>query len=295
VTVTATPAATPSQASGILLIIIAATGFGLLPVLTRAADALGLPIEIMLALRFVGPALVFLPWLLASLADRSTATRLFIAGFFMGLGAFGYLNALVALDVATAALIFFTFPVFAILFGYLFAGTRPTRREALAVGLIIAATALILQPRSADGTGTPTTVLAAFAAPLAYGFLLFTLSRTGHGMSVKMRSAPVAFGSLIGAMPVLFLTEAPLAVPLSGTVPLLLLAQVILAGIVPQIALVAGTARTGPTLAAIVATSELVVALSSGWTVLGEPVHLAAVIGAAMILSAIVLAATARP
>lgn len=283
-------AATPVPSSGILFILIAATGFGLLPVLTRAADSLGIPIETMLVARFVGPAVIFLPWLARAAGEPRRAAILFATGVVMGAGVFGYLNALIELEVATAALIFFTFPLFTILLGFLLAGIRPSTRELIAVAMILGATALILQPRSV-GTAGLTTILFAFAAPAAYGLLILTLANVGGNLGIRARTAPVALGSLVGALPYLLVAETPQDLTFNTDVFLVLAAQLTIAGLIPQISLVVGTRRTGPALAAIVATAELVVALTSGWFVLGERIKPASVLGAAAIVGAIILAA----
>ncbi len=284
---------TAPPASGILFILVAATGFGLLPVLTRAAVALGIPVETMLVVRFVGPAVIFLPWLAQSAGETKSAAMLFFAGVFIGAGSFGYLNALVELEVATAALIFFTFPLFTIFFGLVFAGIRPTAREMTAVSIILAATLLILQPQSIDA-GSHAAILIAFTTPAAYGFLILTLSRTASTLGVRARSAPTALGALCGSLPLFLNAGAASAIVFNTDVITVLAAQLTLAGIIPQIALVIGTRRTGATLAAIAATAELVIALVSGWTILGEPIRAVSMIGAMMVIFAIVLAATAK-
>lgn len=286
-----TAAAQPS--GGVFYILLAATGFGLLPVLTRAADALGIPVETMLVARFVGPAVIFLPWLARSAEAAKSAALLFFAGMFIGAGAFGYLNALVELEVATAALIFFTFPLFTIVFGLIFGGARPSVREMSAVAVILAATLIILRPQ-AYGAGSTSAVLLAFATPAAYGFLILALSQTASQLGVRARSAPTALGALVGSLPLFLHSGAGSTIVFNIDVAMVLAAQLTVAGLIPQIALVVGTRRTGATLAAIAATAELVIALLSGWTVLGEPVRTVQVIGAAMVIGAIIVAATAK-
>lgn len=86
---------------GMALVLLAAVGFGLNPLLARWAYAGGLTPETALVYRFLIPAVVLLPFVQAALRAP---------GALVGIGTLTYFRAIAVVPVATAALIITTQP-----------------------------------------------------------------------------------------------------------------------------------------------------------------------------------------
>lgn len=92
------------------LVLLAAVGFGLNPLLARWAYAGGLTPETALVYRFLIPAVVLLPFVPAALRAPGTAARGLALGALVGIGTLTYFRAIAVVPVATAALIITTQP-----------------------------------------------------------------------------------------------------------------------------------------------------------------------------------------
>lgn len=277
--------------TGLVLVLLAATGFGLIPLVSRLAYAGGLSPEAAVIYRFAVPALPFLVFLRRFRSAREYAVSIG-AGLFMGLGVLGYFRAIEAMPVAVAALIFFTFPLFAVLIGALVHRLQPAARALVRAGLVLVAAAVTVRP--AELAVAPDLLLHAFLAPVAYATLILTVSHSLAGADRLATMAGLYVGTGLAALGLAAVTPLDMLLP-SGPVGLAgALGLATVCGVLPQIALVLGAPRLGPSRTAVVGAFELPTALASGWLVLGEPLVLTELLAAALILAAIALAASAR-
>ncbi len=277
---------------GIALMVLAATGFGLIPVFARAAYAHGITPEGALVWRFGLPVVFFVWFLPRALANPRQALEAIAVSLFLGVSMIGYFQGFAKLDVAVVVLIFFMHPFFAILFASLLARRLPPRRELIAAGLIVLAAVTILEPSRI--AGDPYAIAFAFMPPVAYGLLLVVLAERLGGLDPMARAAASYTGIALVAAALALWHGIDIAVPASTTGWLAGLGLFTVCGIAPQLALMNGAPRLGPERTAIVGTLELVVALAAGWTLLAEPVHLREIAGAALVFIAVALAASPK-
>lgn len=279
---------------GLILVALAAVGFGVRVLFARWSFAGGLTPEAVSALTIVPTAVICLPWVIGRYSGEDRAAlRLALWAFLLGLlvaaGNVAYMRALQGLPVATATLIYFSYPLFVILLGWLISGLRPRPPALLAAFLIVAGCAAVLSPDELRDLDLAL-VLLCFAAPVSYAVLVLLLARTLVGLSLPVRVGLITLGAssvLVPTAIVGILASTPVPGP---ELWLGVLGLVVVCGVIPQFATTVGIPLAGADRAAIAGAIELVVALLAGWVILGEVVASGQVLGAVLIGSAVFLA-----
>ncbi len=284
----------PQHKLGLALMLLTAVCFGLNPLFARYAYSGGLTPEVTALYRFGGPALVLLPLCAVGRGQWRLALTALGLGAGMGLGLTAYFKALAVLPVALPALVYFTYPAFTLVLGYLLFGERITARAALACLCVLLACALVLSPDrlTTDQIGA---LLMCLAAPLAYALLLHGLARWLTPLPVMTRAGLTIAGAAL-ALVVLLLLDAQTvklapndALGWVGIVGLMTVCS-----LVPQVTAVLAVPMLGAGAAAIASSAELATSLAIGWVVLAEPVTGTALIGVGLILAAQWLGAVGR-
>jgi drug/metabolite transporter (DMT)-like permease len=279
---------------GLLLVGLAAVGFGLRVLFARWSFAGGLTPEAVSALTIVPTALVCLPWVIGRYSGEDRAAiRLalwaFLIGLLVAVGNIAYMRALEGLPVATATLIYFSYPLFVIALGRVTGDVTLRPRALVAAGLILAGCAAVLSPDELAGLDLFLVALC-FAAPLSYAVLVLLLARKLIGLSLPVRVGLITLGASVILVPTAFLGILASA-PLPGTgLWLGVLGLVVVCGVIPQFATTVGIPLAGADRAAIAGAIELLVALLAGWVLLGEAVTTGQLIGTVLIGSAVLLA-----
>lgn len=279
---------------GLLLVGLAAVGFGLRALFARWAFAGGLTPEAASALTIVPTALVCLPFVIRRYdpGDRP-ALRLafwaFLTGVLVAVGNVAYMRALSGLPVATATLIYFSYPLFVIALGRLTGDLALRPRTLLAAGLILAGCAAVLSPDELRGL-EPELVVLCFAAPLSYAVLVLLLARRLMGLSLPVRIGLITLGASVVLVPIALLGIVASAPRPGSDLWLGALGLVVVCGFIPQLATTIGIPLAGADRAAIAGAIELVVALLAGWFLLQEVASPAQVTAALLIGGAVLLA-----
>ena len=277
---------------GIALVLVSSVGFGLNPLFARLAYDAGLSAEAATLYRFAIPALILLPALRAAFRWPALAGIAGAAGIFMGIGTAAYFRALEALPVALAALIYYTYPAFALLLGRVVFGETLGLRRSLAGALVVAGAAVAIGPASLAPEQLSAAALC-FLAPLAYALLLNLLATTLAPMPVLPKTAAVLLGCCVATAPLALWTGGavwPASPAGYGAIAALgLLGMLIPALLVTLGAPLAGAAATG-----VISGAELAVAMGSGWLFLDEPVRPTQLVGGGLVLGAALLAGISR-
>ncbi|MBS4045976.1 MAG: DMT family transporter, partial [Alphaproteobacteria bacterium] len=280
-----------SPASGMALVALGAIGFGLMPLFARTAYADGLSALSLLSWRFgfaFACLLPFLPKLLAAKTDTLIAV---LAGAgYMGINLF-YFLALERLTVALTVLILFTYPLFTILIGWLGFREKLTWQNAAAAVIVLLAAILILAPTGFSEAVDPVGLGMAFVPPAAYALFVHIAAKRLSSMTIPVRLGGVFLGGLIAMVGLGLIMEGRIAAPASAAgwgaaIALALLSTVFALGLLLYGAPIAGAERT-----AVAGASELVTALIVGWLAYNEALAPTTLVGAAMIIGAILLAA----
>lgn len=282
-----------SPAAGMALVAFGAIGFGLMPLFARTAYAEGLPPLSLLVWRFALASLCLLPFAPRLLAARRDALVAIATGIgYMGM-TFFYFLALEHLTVALTVLILFTYPLFAILVGWLFFREALTMGNAAAALLVLVAALLILSPGLDRNVHLPAIGMA-FIPPLAYAVFVHVAAKRLSRAAIPVRLGGVFLGGLIAMLALAPILEGGVVVPASplawaAAAALALISTVGALGLLLIGAPAAGAERT-----AIAGAGELVTALAVGVLAYGESIDLRTLMGAGLIVIALVLAARSQ-
>lgn len=275
---------------GLAFVVLATLGFGLAPSIALWTVETGVSPTGAGFWRFVGPALVLIPALVQTLRTVPPTVRwqLLAAGVVNGVGVAQFYEALAALPVSLALVIFYSYPAVTLLIGWRAFGEGIGPRRLIAVALIVAGVAV------ATGGGMDTdqwgVALRAMISPLAFGFLLNVLGHTATHASTRGQASVVTWGCLLGLAPLAAATPA-------GLIPQVAVgwAWIVGGGIVtmlaPALLLTAGIRRIGASVAGIVSSTEFVVALVAGTIFFGDRMTAEIAVGAGLVLAAAVIVA----
>ena len=276
------------EARGLLYILVATAAYGSMPIVGKLVYASGVRPTGALAWRFAVAVTIFallqrrdepaLPW-------RRRAALWSLGLVFVG-NAFAYFAALETVPAATVAVLVYTYPVMVLLLSAAIGQEALTVRGLLAAALAFAGCALTTGGLSGL-SGQPGVLLVLLSA-LIYATYVVLGGRFSVGVP-----AEVAARHLVQACAAVLVPWAAfrgeLALPPSPWAWASLLALGSLCTVVPIRAFLAGMQRIGPGRAAVLSSVEVIITIILAVVLLGEPVSLRQVGGAALILSAVLL------
>jgi len=275
---------------GLAAVLAGAVGFGAAPVVVSRVLAAGVPPESVSVLRMGCVALFFSPVARGIAAWRREAMWCGLGG---ALGAVGYTmftRALATGAVSAATVVYYTFPLFAILFGAA-ARRRPVRlREVLLGAMIVAGVVLSVGSGGIDATQR-TAVLLAFAAPVAWAAFIVILSGPAAAMPSTHKLFSGCVGGFVAGIPIVIATNGVELMPATGEALAWVALMALFCLTIPALLFNHGASIVGETVTSVVGGVEFVIAAGLGWMLLGEPVGAGQIAGAGLILTAALVAA----
>jgi len=271
---------------GTAMILGSALGFGLTPMFAQVLMAGGFGPELVSLYRFALPCLVLLPFLALRRGEGREMLRMIGLGAIGGLGVVFYFRALDVLPASTAILIYYTFPVFSLLIGWIGFARPPTARAASAAVLIVAAVALVAGPQSLSGAQWAAAV-ACLVMPLGFALMIQYLAAPRRAMAPMRRLAGGMLGQLAVTAPVVLWLVPEVTLPDSGTMLAAALGLAVITTIGPQLLFVLGAPRAGADRTAIAGALELVVAMLTGAWLMGQDLGRTEVFAIALMLLAL--------
>ena len=281
--------------AGVALLLVMATVFGANHVAARIAFEHGANVTTAVAFRSTGTALFVLTLLLSSgsslTVERKTFGRSIIIGLLLAVQSYCLYSAVSLIPVALALLAFQTFPMVLALVSWLSGGERPTRRVRIAMPVALFGLALALDVAGKRGdiagrwSEIGAGVLWASGASLSFAMVLLLTTRWLAGMDGRLRSflsmSVVAVVTLAGGT----LTNG-FALPADGTgwFALALLTVFYGTAITAMFVLLP---RLGAVNNAAVLNFEPISVLAIAWVVLGQTVAPLQVLGAFVVVGAI--------
>jgi len=287
--------------SGALLCLASAFAFGTMAIFGKLAYDEGATVGTLLAVRFALAAA--LCWMLVAgtgAARRLRAIGRRDLGIAFALGAVGYsaqaggyFAALERLDASLLSLLIYTFPAIVTVAAIALGRERASRRSTAALVLASAGLALVLVGAGA-GTLDPLGTALGLGAAVVYAAYILT------SQGVAARVGPLVLSALVctGAAMTLTLGGAAAGeldlggVSTAGYGWLAALAVVSTVGAVGLF--FAGLRRVGPTAASILSTAEPLVTVALAFLVFGESLRPAQLVGAALVLGAVLVLAARR-
>jgi drug/metabolite transporter (DMT)-like permease len=274
---------------GFGLVVLAGAGFGLNPLFAKMAFADGMSPSAALLYRFGGLFVITLPAFAGALRDRTMLLRGLALGAGMALGTLSYFKALAVLPVATAAMVYYTYPLFTVLIGWIALRRRPKPRAFLTAALVLAAVALVVSPEGLSAAQL-SALAACFLAPMAFALLLQGYVLWLNRATTLERSASTAWGHLLVLIPAAFIWNDGAVLPSSAEGWQAALGLATIASLLPQLCLIYGIGRAGAERTAIGGSTELMMSVAIGWLVFMEPMTPTAVAGVMLLFAAIYVA-----
>lgn len=272
---------------------MAAICFGLNPVFAKLAYSGGLDAVSALVFRFLVPALLLVPFLTPSDILKKSAVIAVLIGAVMGFGMLCYFWALEDLPLPTAALIYFTYPVFTAIYGVALFHQSVSWKGIVAIGLVLGACLFIFAPTIGNGIAVRP-VLLCFVAPASFALLLHALVIWIQDLPPPSRAGFLIIGHVLVLVPFLIVRDDLALVPTNaaGWIGVLGLASV--ASLIPQILMAVGTPLIGAERTSIVGAFELITAILVGWAVVGDAITPMSLVGMMMICLALYVSAGAK-
>lgn len=261
----------------IVLVLIGSASYGMLsPFVKMAYDKGWNDIQVSASQVTMGTLLL---WVLLLVTPKAWSNpfkapwiRLALIGVFgLALTTFFYNNSLSRVEASLAIILLFQFTWMTIVLECIWDRKRPTRYQLGAVVLVMAGTFLTVNLtgesfRTLDGIG----IVCGLLSGLTYSLFLFFTGRVKTTLHPVMKSVVM----LTAALPVIYIIYPPSQVFQSDVGPLLLwgLLLGLLGQALPAVAFNIGIPRIGSTLAAMLASMELPVAITAAFLILREPV-----------------------
>jgi drug/metabolite transporter (DMT)-like permease len=278
------------ERAGVALCVVAGAAFALQPLLVKGAFADGASVASVGAIRFVLAAVVLA--VLSRRALAATPVRALLPPFLLGLTIYGvetglFFASLERIDVSLASLVICGYPALVVAGAVVLRRERATKRRLAALAVALSGVALVLAG-GVGGAVDPVGVALALAAAVTYAAYVLVsdrlLGETPPLVLATMLCAGAATAFALGGA-----ATGSLAVGLPVRALLLLAAVALVATVLPIGAFLAGVRRIGPSRATILGTVEPPLTIGLAALVLGERLGLLQLLGAALVVSAVVI------
>ncbi len=275
---------------GLILILISAASFGVMPIFAQLAYNAGAEPITVLFLRFAMAAVVMN---LILVVRRTPYPRGLILWELILLGAIGYVGEslayFLALKMASAGLVvllLYIYPALVTALSSVFLKEHLTRTKIIALFLALSGTALTIRISSG---GSLLGVLLGIAAAVDYAIYILLGSRIVRRSS-PLSSTTVIITSTAGVYAVIVAFRG-MAYPATSIGWIAIIAIAIISTVLAFVTFFAGLKRIGPTSASTLSTFEPIVAVVLAAIVLGETISPIQIVGGVLILAAVVLLA----
>jgi len=202
----------PTPLLSTLLIVFTSVYFGMVPFCGRVLLDTGLSAEAIALYRFC----LALPLALAFFPRRRTALRpvtaLVGAGMAGGVGWTAYLQVLDDVSVASAGVIYMSYPLFVVILARLLVGQRITPRAALGALLVLAGV-IVANPPGLIASDQWLALVSSLPAPVGFALIVVLLSTVGHDLSTLERWSAICVGHVAGLLPAAVLSDSGAIVP----------------------------------------------------------------------------------
>lgn len=280
------------QAIWILAVLLASICFGLVPVFARWLGAAGVAPELIAFYRFPVIAILLLPaFRLRGGSLRATGMGM-LAGAAMGLGWIGYVMTLERTSVATAGVLYLTYPLFTMVFALVLLRQRPGLMGILAAAMVAGAGWLVVAPGEA-GALTLDIVALGLVAPASFGFGITVLTGWLGALNPLHRMGAVALGACVGLAPLVAQHPVAEIVPGPDTLPIVA-GIAICTALVPGLIYVIAAPRIGALKTAVAGSIELPTMFVLGWWVFAETLTDRQMAAGAMVVAAIIVISLSR-
>ena len=262
--------------------------FGTIPYFAKTLTDAGIAPYAIAFYRYGLSAVILLPLLWAARKMLSTLLWGILSGIVIGLGWIGYVAALKSVPVSTVGVIYMTYPVFTILIGWLWFRDMPTRRAIIGSILVVIAAVLAGSPAAIE-TGQLPALIISLTAPISFGFGINVLIHKMTPLKPLTRVASFTFGSSLGLLPLLLVSEPAAVLPGSLSDWKLVAGLALGTALIPQLVYSTFAPRIGAARSAMAGSVELPTMFLISWFILGEVIGPVQWLACVMVTIAIVM------
>ncbi|OEE59228.1 hypothetical protein A1OK_14390 [Enterovibrio norvegicus FF-454] len=270
---------------GTVMMIGTAIGFGLNPLLSQLLFQQGFSPEVVALFRFGIPMLFVLPYLGAMKHNRSEYLRSMAVGACSGVGMLAFLESLHWVSPTSVIMIYYTYPLFAMLLGWLCFGQAITRNRMIAAGIIGLAVSL-MQGSFGASNASVGQVLLCFVAPASYALVINYFSRPVRPLKVGERMSAAMAGHMIVIVPLVGMIQPTIVLPVTAEQSWLILGLGVFSAAIPQYLFVRGSLLIGGEKATMISTFEIVFALLFSVMLLGQSISYLELVACSLIVIA---------
>ena len=238
------------------LIALSSICFGAVPLFARYLLDEGLAPEAIAFYRFGLSALIVLPFVHLTRPKLLQALLLFATGLAMGLGWTSYLRAIDVAPLASAGVIYMTYPLFVLVFARVLLGQRLTPKALMAVSLVLGAATIALSPTAPDPAELEA-LLYSLPAPISFALAVVVLAALTSKLSALERVGCGMAGAVAGLLPAVLSIDSAMLVPGSSGAWALVAGMVIVTAIGPQLLYVLAAPLVGASRSAVAGAIEL--------------------------------------
>lgn len=281
-----------SSLTGFIFVLLSGTGFGFLGIFGRWAFQSGLNVGELLTFRFLLAAVLLFVGLLFYKPNllKLSLKQISISA---GLGIFGYavfstlyFKSIEGISVPLAALLLFTFPIFVNLGAHFILKERLTRHQVLS--LLMACAGLVILLWGPLVVNSFWSVAYGLLAALAYSIYVLVSGRYQKSVTPLSSSIYVIIFAAL-ALYIFHKPDLSKIFELNIEQKLIILGIAVVSTIAPLTLFLAGLQRLSSSKASVIVMIEPVVAALAAWLLLGEKLQPSQLIGAFLILVALVL------
>lgn len=272
---------------------LSAAGFATLSILGKFAYASGMSMTGFLSLRFGGAALLLTAYLLVT-RRRRIMPRIRLGLILFALGALGYFTqsslyflGLQRVSASLSSVLLYIYPIFVALLAWAVKRQAPARAEWAAMALALGGVVLTVGPSGGGGVDM-LGVLLVLGSAAGYSIYILACDRFTPRASPLMSTAYITAGAAF-SFAATGLLACTWVVPPSPRSAEILLGMILFSTLIPLITFLAGMARVGPTAASLLSTLEPVFTVALAAVFLRESLTPIQMLGASLVLAAVVL------
>ena len=278
----------PASLRATLIIAAASVCFGLVPLFGRVLLDAGLSAEAIALYRFGLALPLALVWLPRRRAAICPVVALAGAGMAGGLGWTTYLAAVEHVAVASAGVLYMSYPLFVVVLAWLLAGQPVTGRSAVGAALVLAGAFVVNAPGALAGGQWPV-LLSSLPAPAGFALIVVVLASVGHELSTLERWSAICAGHVAGLLPAALLADGGALLPATATGWAWVGALAGVTATIPQLLFTLAARSVSPARTAAAGAAELPTMLAVGWIAFGEAVGVREIVGATLVIAAILV------
>jgi drug/metabolite transporter (DMT)-like permease len=279
---------TISSTQATIIICLTAICFGTVPWFAKELLDSGIASPAVAFYRYAISALLFF-WVmpLKGPSCRETIWAV-LSGVCVGLGWIGFVEALKVVPIASASVIYMTYPLFTLIGSWLLIKNVPNRKSLVAGGLILIAAFLAYAPSGLSDEAIHSLTVA-FVAPVAFGVSIAVLTDKLQNLSPLQRLAGFTVGASLGLLPIVLILPLESVLPNQPKLWVYMLCLAFLTALLPQYLYSTLAPIIGPARSAMAGSIELPTMFVIGFLIYGESIGWIQIFSGMLVMVAILI------